>query len=234
MTFREKLEKEHPECVSGDYIAGCKYCPCDYGYELSLPCGTQFSCRSCWDREIPMTPEEQEAHDLRINEEILLGYCDQYQCTNCPANRVCDPTDGNCWDAPDYNVPKQMAVLNAFESALPPLDEDDAERTDTPQNDTNTPDNIVRHARVCTELNELYKRKNADYGDSFHKSYEEWGLTMAAVRLCDKYSRFAQLVHQHGNAHVKDESMRDTLIDLANYAIMTVMELDMDAEQKRN
>ena len=86
--------------------------------------------------------------------------------------------------------------------------------------------NVYRHKKICEELNALYERKNADYGDSFHRSYLDWGLPMAAIRLGDKYNRFVSLVKSKGEAQVKDESIRDTLIDLANYAIMTVMELD--------
>lgn len=90
-------------------------------------------------------------------------------------------------------------------------------------------DNIIKssvrlHESVCRELNALYDKKNHDYGDSFHKSYEEWGLPMAAIRLGDKYNRFCSLIK--ADAEVKDETIRDTLIDLANYAIMTVMELE--------
>ena len=84
--------------------------------------------------------------------------------------------------------------------------------------------NVEKHRQICNTLTALYERKNADYGDSFHKSYEEWGLPMAAIRLGDKYSRFCNLIKNP--AKVEDESIRDTLIDLANYAIMTVMELD--------
>lgn len=84
--------------------------------------------------------------------------------------------------------------------------------------------NCIMHKKVCDELAELYRRKNHDYGDSFHKSYEEFGLTMAAIRLDDKLNRFKTLIKVEGE--VKDESIRDTLIDLANYAILTVMELD--------
>lgn len=85
-------------------------------------------------------------------------------------------------------------------------------------------DSIKRHESVCRELNALYAKKNHDYGDSFHKSYIEWGLPMAAIRLGDKYNRFCSLIK--ADAEVKDETIRDTLIDLANYAIMTVMELE--------
>ena len=80
------------------------------------------------------------------------------------------------------------------------------------------------HNNICGELHELYRKKNHDYGDSFHKSFEEFGLTMAAIRLNDKLNRFKTLIKDTGA--VSDETIRDTLIDLANYAIMTVMEMD--------
>lgn len=88
--------------------------------------------------------------------------------------------------------------------------------------------NVERHADICKEINALYAKKNHDYGDSFHQTFLEEGLAMARIRLGDKLSRFNTLT-KSGDQQVNDESIRDTLIDLANYAIMTVMELD---EQK--
>lgn len=88
-------------------------------------------------------------------------------------------------------------------------------------------DNVTHHKMICDELNALYEKKNHDYGDSFHKSYEEFGLTMAAIRLDDKLNRFKTLIKVESK--VKDESIRDTLIDLANYSIMAAMELDRKA-----
>lgn len=85
--------------------------------------------------------------------------------------------------------------------------------------------NTDRHMAICQELNNLYDRKNADYGDSFHQSYLEEGLAMVRIRLGDKMSRFKTLTRK-GTQEVKDESIRDTLMDLANYAIMTVMEME--------
>ncbi|MBU5486413.1 DUF1599 domain-containing protein [Clostridium sp. MSJ-11] len=85
-------------------------------------------------------------------------------------------------------------------------------------------DKASKHMEICTELNELYKRKNHDYGDSFGKTYEEYGAVMAAIRLEDKLQRFRRLIK--AESKVKDESIRDTLIDLANYAIMTIIEMD--------
>ena len=81
------------------------------------------------------------------------------------------------------------------------------------------------HWELCRELQELYHRKNLDYGDSFHLSFLEEGLAMPRIRLGDKYLRFKTLTSGE-RQRVSDESIRDTLIDLANYSIMTIMELD--------
>lgn len=92
------------------------------------------------------------------------------------------------------------------------------------------PANVIQHANICYELNSLYERKNRDYGDSFHKTYLEEGMAMARIRLTDKLERFKKLTRE-GGQEVKDESIRDTLIDMANYAIMTAMEMDREAEE---
>lgn len=89
-----------------------------------------------------------------------------------------------------------------------------------------------RHKALCMELNALYEKKNHDYGDSFHQTYLEEGLAMSRIRLSDKLSRFKALSKKQ-NAQVKDESIRDTLIDLANYALMTILEMDDEGETKR-
>lgn len=81
-------------------------------------------------------------------------------------------------------------------------------------------------AVIFREMLETYEAKNADYGDSFSKSYQEFGLTAPIIRISDKVERLKSL--SKADARVKDESIRDTLIDLANYAIMTVVELDAE------
>lgn len=83
--------------------------------------------------------------------------------------------------------------------------------------------NKVRHHNsICEELNEIYAWKNHDYGDSFGKGYAEYGMVMAVIRLEDKLNRLKSLIK--AESLVKDESISDTLMDLANYAIMTVIE----------
>ena len=107
-------------------------------------------------------------------------------------------------------------------------------------------DKVLRHKAHCDELNTLYERKNHDYGDSFHQTFVEEGFAMSRIRLADKFNRFKTLSRYVATVKdlrmgttdnathaalgkkqmVTDESIRDTLIDLANYAIMTVLEMD--------
>lgn len=86
-----------------------------------------------------------------------------------------------------------------------------------------------RHMEICKELNEIYDKKNHDYGDSFHKTFVEWGMATAGLRLTDKLNRFTQLA-KGTECRVDDESIIDTLNDLANYAIMTRIEIEGGAE----
>lgn len=95
-----------------------------------------------------------------------------------------------------------------------------------------TKSKVQLHKEICTEINELYAKKNHDYGDSFHQTFVEEGMAMARIRLGDKLNRF-KILSRGNEQKVNDESIRDTLIDLANYAIMTVLEMevaDHDAE----
>lgn len=84
---------------------------------------------------------------------------------------------------------------------------------------------VEQHAKICDEMNKLYESKNKDYGDGFSKSFEEYGLTMPCIRLEDKLNRLKSF-NKNGSLQVNDESIIDTLKDLANYAIMTVIEIE--------
>ena len=89
---------------------------------------------------------------------------------------------------------------------------------------------VLRHKAICDELNKLYERKTHNYGDSSHQTFVEEGLAMTRIRLGDKFSRFKTLSRltnsDSDQQQVTDESIRDTLMDLANYAIMTILEMD--------
>lgn len=78
---------------------------------------------------------------------------------------------------------------------------------------------------IATEIADLYERKNADYGDSFGRSVEKYGLISALTRISDKFNRLESLILKNVEAQVCTESLRDTALDLAAYAIMLTIEI---------
>lgn len=68
---------------------------------------------------------------------------------------------------------------------------------------------------------ELFKKKNADYGDAFAK----YGIIGVLMRIEDKIQRSLSIT-KNGVNLVKDENIRDTLLDLHNYAAMGLMLLN--------
>ena len=83
----------------------------------------------------------------------------------------------------------------------------------------------AKHANLCEFLNALYRTKNQKYGDSFGLSVRKYGLIAALTRLSDKWNRIENLMLHNDNG-TADESLRDTLIDMANYCLMTIIELE--------
>ena len=92
---------------------------------------------------------------------------------------------------------------------------------------------VELHQQICISLNEIYKIKNNDYGDSFAKLREEIPSAVL-VRIYDKYSRLKTLKLDKEKAMVKDESIKDTLMDLANYCIMELIEMLVDENNKKD
>lgn len=84
---------------------------------------------------------------------------------------------------------------------------------------------VEQMKEVQMEGLELFKKKNQDYGDAF----AEYGVVGVLVRMGDKIKRL-QSIEQNKIALVDDEKMRDTLIDLHNYAAMAIMLLDEKKE----
>lgn len=83
-----------------------------------------------------------------------------------------------------------------------------------------------KHKQICNKLNEVYKAKNHDYGDSFGETFEKLGIISAVTRITDKVNRLQTLCKKESK--VEDETILDTLYDLANYSIMTIIEVESD------
>lgn len=75
--------------------------------------------------------------------------------------------------------------------------------------------------KVQSEALELFTRKNIDYGDAFAK----YGMIGVLMRIEDKLHRSLSITRNGVNL-VNDEGLRDTLLDLHNYAAMALMLLD--------
>ena len=75
--------------------------------------------------------------------------------------------------------------------------------------------------KVQKEGLELFKKKNTDYGDAF----AEYGTVGVLMRIQDKIKR-SMSITKNGVTLVDDEGIRDTLIDLHNYAAMGIMLID--------
>ena len=83
-------------------------------------------------------------------------------------------------------------------------------------------DNVQQFMDITTNMAKTYAGKNHDDGNSFGESLDEEGIDESRIRVGDKWNRYKTL-SKTNDIEVKDESIEDTLLDLANYAIMTVM-----------
>lgn len=76
----------------------------------------------------------------------------------------------------------------------------------------------------------LYAERNEKYGDSFSKTFQEYGPTVALIRLEDKLNRAKSLISNGLNGS-DGESIIDTLKDLSNYSNMAIIELTSSNEE---
>lgn len=94
-------------------------------------------------------------------------------------------------------------------------------------------DKIEMHKNICAELNNTYAKKNKDYGNSFGETFNKLGIISAVTRITDKYNRLVSLCTLPDEERmVRDETISDTLLDMANYCIMT--EIALREESAKN
>ena len=91
---------------------------------------------------------------------------------------------------------------------------------------------IEKFKQITKDMADLYERKCSDYGDSAARTFNEWGLVSFIVRMEDKINRISSLTKKKSDPRVADEKIEDTLIDLANYSIMALIELDRVKSEK--
>ena len=92
------------------------------------------------------------------------------------------------------------------------------------------PNKVQLHEQICQELKQIYQRKNERYGDSYAKLRRDLGRDSILYRVGDKYHRLQQLLRNPWLSH-DDESIDDTLMDLANYCIMELVERQVDKHE---
>lgn len=73
---------------------------------------------------------------------------------------------------------------------------------------------------TCSELAILLKEKNHKYGDSFAKTVDEYGKAVLLLRIQDKLNRLKQLLILKDPCNHKEESIEDTFLDIAGYAVL--------------
>lgn len=85
---------------------------------------------------------------------------------------------------------------------------------------------------LTNEMNELYRKKNSDYGNSFDISLNKYGMIAALTRMSDKFNRLETLI-LNKSQQVADEKIEDTLMDLASYCVMTLKWMSNDISSNK-
>lgn len=177
--------------------------------------------------------------DRSEREEILNRYCNSIDdCDNCELMKKYDKDTSEFTD--QYAcIFDEMSddMLNKCYNWYKELDPSACENAETKcyNKESDNPTlpiepKVAQHYAICQKLNQVYKAKNHDYGDSFGDTYKKLGIISAVTRLSDKMNRLMSLVVSH-DAQVKDEKIEDTLLDMANYAIMTLIELGYEVDE---
>ena len=93
-------------------------------------------------------------------------------------------------------------------------------------------DRLGIYQYILSNLEDTYKRKNSDYGNSVGDTYEKFGDISFLTRITDKYNRILSLADKGETGQVKDEALEDTILDLANYCLLWLVEREYAAQQK--
>ena len=134
------------------------------------------------------------------------------KCCGCHYYNGCDVCNANC-DVAFIEYLKQEIEVN--ESDLKDVNTEPIDIT--VENDPVNPF-MEEYKKIVTDTRELCVAKNKDYGSSVQDTYERFGDASYLVRITDKYNRICTLLDKE--AEVKDESIDDTIRDMANYCFL--------------
>lgn len=137
-----------------------------------------------------------------------------------PATGNAEPTTGN---APSV---QETVVKPVQETVVKPMQETVAdpmrETMQEPMQETMTATKPDRFDSIVRKMSSTYRAKNHDYGDSYSNIRKKYPISIL-IRLSDKLSRLETLMTGE-KAMVKGESIDDTLLDLATYSVMELVE----------
>ena len=84
---------------------------------------------------------------------------------------------------------------------------------------------IVMFTELTKAMCDTFAKKRHDYGQTTEETYKKFGPVSMLTRMHDKMGRLDTLLTSCAVNHVKDEKVEDTLLDLANYALITILEM---------
>ena len=93
-------------------------------------------------------------------------------------------------------------------------------------------DRLGIYQYILSNLEDTYKKKNSDYGNSVGDTYEKFGDISFLTRITDKYNRILSLADKGECGEVKDEALEDTILDLANYCLLWLVEREYAGQQE--
>lgn len=170
---------------------------------------------------------------MKLTKEQKIAYltskCNCFNnCFECPVNAVVERCISRNFHT---ETEEDLDYLINIMDSIPVFKPDETQQkpnknvTDVCKEETK----VDLHRNICKHLNGVYERKNHDYGDSFGKGFAEYGMIMPVIRLEDKLNRLKKLIKTERK--VNDEAIEDTIADLANYAIMTLIEMNWSGEE---
>lgn len=86
---------------------------------------------------------------------------------------------------------------------------------------------------IVDNMKEVFARKRNDYGATTTETFRRFGPVSMLTRMYDKLGRIENLTLKHTDTTVCDESVEDTLLDLANYAIIMILEINKSRSNER-